>query len=260
MIPFSLVSVVVAAAAVSQTPTIAGDEPASTAEVLAALAKRPASPEPDSLYFELTINGQVAGCSSYTLTPRGTKGEEGFDYRVESLLQPPMAARVLTTVTAKLSLAFQPQEMETVRDVTAPGGTRERSRTTAFVSNDVLIVERQVDDEEIVANTVAIPKQPYVAAVEFIVQRLDLRKFKKFELREFNPQNGDVIDQRFSLTPLERDKLELRSTRANGMIDYRFTLDDAGRLTAMQKSPLPMVATRTTRQQFEQLRRRFSGS
>ncbi len=252
---FGVVVVVVIAAA----PAIAGDEQASTAEILASLADRPVPAGPEALYFDYALYGRGVGYAVHTLTPRGDGGRQGFEYRVETVLRLPRAARVATTVVARLSASFEPVEIETLRDVTAPDGTQQRNRTAAFITDAVLTIERQVDDGAILANTPAVPERPYVAAIEFLVQRIDLRRFPKFELREFDPQNGDVILQRFSLKSPAGKDLELRSTRRNGSIDYQFTLDRSGRITAMKKAPLPLSAARTSREQSETLRRRFSG-
>ncbi len=254
---FAIVVAVMIAAA--PAPAIAGDERASTAEILAALADRPAPTGPEALYFDYMLFGNGIGYAVHTLTPRGDGGREGFEYRVEAVVQPPRAARVATTVIARLSASFEPVEIETVRDITAPDGTQQRSRTAAFITDDGLTIERQVNDGAILADTAAVPERPYVAAIEFLVQRIDLRRFPKFELREFDPQNGDVILQRFRLKPLPDGDLELRSTRRDGSIDYRFTLDRSGRITAMKEAPLPLSAARTSREQSETLRRRFSG-
>lgn len=243
----------------ARTPAIAGDEQASTAEILASLADHPVPAGPEALYFHYLLYGRGVGYAVHTLTPRGDGGKEGFEYRVEAVLQLPQAAHLATTVVARLTASFEPVEIETIRDITAPDGTQQRSRITAFITDDALTIERQTDDGAIEANTAAVPERPYVAAVEFLVQRIDLRRFPKFELREFDPQNGDVILQRFRLKPLAGKDMELRSTRRNGSIDYQFTLDNSGRMMAMKRAPLPLVAGRTSREQCERLRRRFSG-
>ena len=250
-----VVAVMIVAAA---APAIAGDEQASTAEILASLADRPAPTGPEALYFNYDLFGREVGYAVHMLTPRADGAKQGFEYRVDMVVRPPQASRVATTVIAQLSKSFEPTEIETIRDVTAPDGTKQRSRTTAFFTDDGLTIERQVDDGAILANTVAVPERPYVAAIEFLVQRIDLRRFPKFELREFNPRNGEVILQRFSLKPQKGGDRELRSSRRNGAIDYQFTFDDSGRFTAMKKAPLPMQAVRTSGQESENLRRRFS--
>jgi len=253
---FTVVAVMIV---VAPTPAIAGDEPASTAEILASLSDSPVPDGPEALYFDCNLYGQGVGYAVHTLTPRGDGGKEGFDYRVETVLQPPQAARVATTVVARLSASFEPVEIETTRDIRAPDGTKQRSRTSALITDSGMTVERQVEDGAVLANTLAVPERPYVVAVEFLVQRIDLRRFRSFELREFDPQSGDVILQRFTLKPLTNRDLELRSTRRDGSIDYQFTLENSGQMTVMKKAPVPLSAVRTSQLQAEALRRKFSG-
>jgi len=255
-----IVAVFAVVVAGAPTPGIAGDPPVSTAEILASLAERTVPAGPEVMYFDYNLYGSGVGFAVHTLTPRGDGGKEGFEYRVETVLQPTHAARIATTVVARLSAAFEPLEMETSRYITAPDGSRQHNRTTIFFTDDGLTIERQVDDGAILANTAVVPERPFVAAVEFLVQRIDLRRFAQFELREFDPQNGDVILQRFSHKRQPDRDLELTSTRQGGLIDYQFTLDNTGRVTAMKRARMPFSAVLTSQQQSESLRRRFSGN
>jgi len=233
---------------------VAGEDAAKTQDVLEAIADQPVPAKPQVMYFEYTLADRIVGYALHRLAPAGTKGEEGYDYYVETMLHMPRSARIALRIEAKLTRAFEPTEIQSYRDVISPDGTKQRTREGLFVDGDIVTTEEQDNDGAVYADTVPLPDRPFVFATEFIVQRIDLKAFPAFVLREIDPKRGGVLVQTFKATPDEHGGLKLVSTTQTGVTDYQFLFDDKHRLVSFQEAPLPLVARRCTRERREELR------
>ncbi|GAG44144.1 unnamed protein product, partial [marine sediment metagenome] len=116
-------------------------------------------------------------------------------------------------------------------------------------------IRRGIQGETLSGNTVACPDRPFVFAIEFLVKRIDLRRFTEFSLSEFEPQKGVVIAQHFVAKPRPDGGFDLSSSEDNGDIGYQFSLDSKGKVLSMHEPPLPVTTKRCSRERIEQLRR-----
>lgn len=248
--------VVAATFALIPGSVVAGGEEASTAEIIDSIAGGTANPGVETMYFEYAVAGREVGYSVHSLKT----GSDGYDYSVRMMVKLPQAARIDGTTTAQLKRSFEPTEVEMIRKVTAPDGTKQSTRERAIFTEGVLNIERQVDDGPVYATTVDVPERPYVWGIEFLVQRIDLKRYPKFKLRELDHQSGEVKVQAFRIKQSEGGDTLLQSTTPNGSIAYQFTLDASGKIVSVKESPLMMTATRCSRERVEALHKKLSGN
>lgn len=228
---------------------------ATTADVLSSLRSGGGVNGPERIYFEMLLGEKPIGFAVHSLTGRSEKEGGGYSYRVETEIVMPNGARINGVVTSHLNSNFEPKNVEMRRAVTAPDGTAQRTVEVAQVGADTVTIRRGIQGETLSENTVACPERPFVLAVEFLVQRINLRRFAEFGLREFEPQKGVVVSQHFVAKPRPGGGFDLSSSEDNGDIGYQFSLDSKGKVVSMREPPLPVTTKRCSRERIEQLRR-----
>jgi hypothetical protein len=234
----------------------ADDKPATCEEVLDAVTASPPADEPQALYFEMFLWDRPVGYAVYTLTPRTGADEEGYTLTYESAMHMPQSSKITGKISATLSPRFEPQEVEMVRTVVSPDGTKQRTAETARVDGDIVSLEQQIDDGPIYGNTVDVPERPFVLGLEFIIALLDPTGFAAFEIREFDPQSGTVEAHPFKTKRREEGGYRIWSTRRDGAITYDFVRLDNGRLLSI-KGTMPMTMRATKKGRIDTLRRRM---
>ncbi len=228
---------------------------ATTADVLSSLRTAEAVNDPERIYFEMLLGEDPIGFAVHSLTGRTEKEGGGYSYRVEMEIVMPNGARTSGLVTAHLTSNYEPKNIEMRRTVMAPDGTARGTVDVARIGADTVTIRRGMQGETPSENTVACPDRPFVSAIEFLVQRIDLRRFTKFTLREFDPQKAVVIAQHFVTKPRPDGGFDLSSSEDNGDIGYQISLDSKGKVVSMREPPLPVTTKRCSRERIEQLRR-----
>lgn len=227
---------------------------AKTTDVLLSLRSNKTINEPDRIYFELLLGEKPIGLAVYTLTGRTQKEGGGFSYRVETEVVMPNRVRINGIVTSHLNSNYEPINIEMRRTVTTPDGTAQHTVELTQIDADTVTIRRGIRDGTLSENTVACPDRPFVFAIEFLVQRIDLRRFTKFTLREFDPQKAVAIEQHFVAKSRPDGGINLSSSEDNGDIGYQYSLDSIGKVVSMSEPPLPVTTQRCSRERIEQIR------
>lgn len=236
----------------ASVPVAAGE--ATTADVLSSLHSGEAVSDSERIYFEMLLGEKPIGFTVHSLSGRVEEKGGGYSYRVEMEIVMPNGARISGLVTGHLNSNYEPKNIEVRRTVTAPDTTSQVTVEGTRIGEDTVTIRRVTQGETLSENTVAVPDRPFVSAIEFLVQRIDLRRFTKFTLREFDPQKGAVISQHFVAKTRPDGGFDLSSSEDNGDIGYQFSLDSKGEVVSMYEPPLPVTTKRCSRERIEQLR------
>jgi len=242
-IPIGLVSVPVAASE------------ATTADVLSSLRSGGAVNDPERIYFEMLLGEMPIGVTVHSLIEQGDKKDGGYSYELEMEAVMPNGARINSVVTSHLNSNYEPKNVEVRREVKVPNGTSERTVTVARIGADTVTIRRGIQGETLSENTVACPDRPFVFAIEFIIQRVDLERLPSFALREFDVEDWTVKTQHFRVETGSDGIRRLVSREDNGEVGYVFEVDGKGELFSWTEPPLPVVLKRCSRERFEELRK-----
>ena len=234
------------------------EKEATTAQVLQGVPRRSVK-RPTVLHFEAELGGKTLGFSIASLIPAGKDGTGGSHYRVESALVLPNGQRIDGEATARLNDAFAPTEVQFRREVTLPDGKRQSTVDRAEVRDNEISLTREVDTDPPTNRSVPRPESPFVLAVEFLVQRVDLKRFPAFAVREFDFQEGNIIVQHFKVGSELKGSRWLVSREDDGSIGYAFEIDAKGEVVSWAEPPLPVVFKRCSRERSEELRKSMQG-
>lgn len=229
----------------------------TTAQVIAA-ARENVKDKKVTLYFEAIMEGKPIGFGMSTLSPTGSGQTRSFQYRTEMVFNLE-GVRIEGSVSATLNLSFEPTEVEVRRDVTAPNGNRQSTVERADILDKEILLTREADGGARTQRNVSRPDAPFVLAIEFIVRQIDLKRFPAFALREFDPQEGNVIVQQFRAEVESGGIRRLVSREDDGSIGYLFEIDAKGELLSWAEPPLPVVNKQCLRERFEELRKSLHG-
>lgn len=234
------------------------EKEATTAQVVAAMTGLTKNQSLMS-HFEATMDGKPIGFSSFSLSATGSGRSTSLRYQAEIVVSLGDGTRIEGSATASLNKAFEPTEVELRREVTAPNGKRQSTVDRAEILDKEVLLTRETDGGAPTQRSVSRPESPFVFALEFIVQRVDLNGFPAFALREFNPQEGSIIVQHFKAESESGGVRRLVSREDDGSVGYVFEIDAKGELVSWTEPPLPVVSKRCSRERFEELRKSLQG-
>ena len=152
-------------------------------------------------------------------------------------------------------ICFSPTEVELRREVIAPNRQRKLTVHRAEILDKEVLLTRETDGGAPTQHSVSRPESPFVFAVEFLVPRVDLKRFPAFAIREFDPQEGNIIVQHFRVESESGGIRRLVSHEDDGSVGYTFEIDAKGELVSWTEPPLPVVSTRCSPERFEELRK-----
>jgi hypothetical protein len=234
------------------------EKEATTAQVVAAITGLTKN-QSLTLYFEATMDGKPVGFSTASLSATGSDQSASLRYQVEMAVSLGNGARTEGSLTASLNKSFEPMEVELRREVTAPNGKRQSTVERAEILDKEVLLTRETDGGARTERSVSRPESPFVFAVEFIIQRADLKAFPAFAIRELNPQEGSIIVQHFKAESESGRVRRLVSREDDGSVGYVFEIDAKGELVSWTEPPLPVVSKRCSRERFEELRKSLQG-
>jgi hypothetical protein len=227
---------------------------ATTAQVVEPMTLQKAK-DPVSLHFELEMGGKVLGYGIASLTPADRNGNGGYRYRFESAIILPNGQRMEAEASARLTDTFEPLEVEFRREVTSPDGKRLSTVERAELGDTEVLLTREADADPPARRSVPKPESPFVFGVEFFVQRVDLKRFPVFVIREFDFQKGSIVAQHFKIESDSRGIRRLVSGEDDGSVGYVFEIDAKGELVSWSEPPLPVVSKTCSRERYEELRK-----
>lgn len=251
-----ILPILVAATSAPAAPTApknADEKIPTCADVVKVVRAMPEFTKRQVLYFELFLWDKSVGYMVYELTPNHDKAG-GYTLKFESLMQLPKSSRIQARLTAKLSADFEPSDVDMVRNTVAPDGMHQQTANHALIGNDVVSLDQQVDDAPITGNTVPLPERPYIMGAEFIVSHLDPKRFPKFELRTFNPQDGTVDVERYKSEKHDDGSYKFWATGEGGVILVEYDRDATGRINAIKKEGVPIEFRASSAKRIERLR------
>lgn len=231
---------------------------ATTAQVVAAMSEL-SKGQVLTLNFEATMDGKPIGFSRSSLSATGSGRSGSFRYQAEVVVSLGDGTRIEGSATASLNKSFEPTEVELRREVTAPNGQRQTTVDRAEVQDNEVSLTREVDANPPTNRSVPRPESPFVFGVEFFVQRVDLKAFPAFAIRELDPQEGSIIVQHFEAESESGRVRRLVSREDDGSIGYVFEIDAKGELVSWTEPPLPVVSKRCSHERFEELRKSLHG-
>ncbi len=229
------------------------EKEATTAQVVAAMTGLTKN-QSLILHFEATMGGEPIGFSSTSLSAAGGGRSDSYRYQSEAVISLGDGTWIEGRATASLNKSFEPTEIELRREVIAPNGQRRSSVNRAEILDKEVLLTRETDGGARTQRSVSRPDSPFVFAVEFIVQGVDLKGFPAFAIREFDPQEGDIIVQHFRAEPGSGGVRRLVSRKDDGSVRYAFEIDAKGELVSWTEPPLPVVYKRCSRERSEELR------
>ena len=225
-------------------------EPA-TAEIVASIGKI-TNTRTLELHFEMVTDGKAVGFGRTFLRPQGSGS---YQYEAEIVYNLGEGARIEGWAKATLNASLEPVEVEARRELVAPNGNRKSTLRRAEIQSNEVLVTLEEDGAPATQQIMPRPQSPFVFALEFLVQRIDLERFPAFSLREFDVQDRAVKNQHFRVESGPNGIRRLVSRKDDGSIGYVFEVDAKGGLVSWAEPPLPVVSKTCSPERFEEMRK-----
>jgi len=229
---------------------------ASAAEVLAALREVKLD-APQMLYLEAVAGPATIGYTQCKLSAAKLDGSTGLEYELVSVLVTPDKTRLEGTLRARLTSRFEPLEIESRRNAIPPSGPPRETVERAEIHEAEIVLSRSEGDNPVATRTVPRPPSPFVSAVEFLIQRVDAKRFTSFVIPELNPQLGTLVAHHFHTGPEPAGGYRLASTKDNGQPGYSFQVDAKGALETWREPPTPVLFKVCPADRFEEVKKLF---
>ena len=179
-----------------------------------------------------------------------------YQYATETMLTTPGNVRIHMLVSGKLRPNFEPIELEIKKKVKKPRQEMQEGIQRAKIEAGKVTLGAEGGAQK-VSREARRPKAPFVYGIETLAQRLDLRRFDKFALREFNMTNGAAGRLRFTVEPAEGGESSLVVREPYGEVIYQFWYDSNGEMLRWGEPSHPILFIKTTKEQVAELREYF---
>lgn len=229
---------------------------ATAADVLAAL-KEVKLDAPIVLNFEAVVGPATVGYSSAKLSAAKSDTATLLHYDVESVIITQDGTRLEMQIHAKLTPRFEPLEVELRRDVIPEGGQPQTIVERAEIQEKEVVLSKISGADPATRRTVPRPASPFVFAAEFLVQRIDLKRFPKFLLHEFNAQKGTLKAHHFQSGTEPGGGVRLVSQKDDGKPGYSYLIDAAGAVQTWGEPPTPVSFKASPPDRFEEVKNLF---
>ncbi|MEK6675553.1 MAG: hypothetical protein AABZ47_07855 [Planctomycetota bacterium] len=230
------------------------EKEATMDQILAARTRSP-STDPLLMHFEIIMEGKPAGCNVVSLKNIGKDSSDGFEYRLESMMMLPSGAQAEGIVTARLNDKLEPREVELRRKTSPQNGETQLTVDKAVVGDKEVSLSRQVGIQSPTTRTVPRPDSPFVFGIEYLVHKIDAKRFPLFSIRELNPQDGKIITRHFRTEPGADGKVSFVAKRDDGTDDYIYEVDAEGEIVTLSNPLLPVLCKRCSKERVEELRK-----
>lgn len=239
-------------------PCLAGGQgltrdPATMKEVLSALRAQSSPPEP--MHFEAIMRGQAVGFASATLTPVTGDAAKGWEYHVDMIMKLPNGPQYVNEVKSKVSESFEPHTIELRREILDPAKPKEVVVDRTTIGDKDVERSHKEGGADAVINKVPRPEGLFAFGMEFLIQRVDVEKYPKFTIHDFNPQTGTTIVQTFTATKRPDGSYLMTSQTSDGNPSYSFDFDVSGRLKSWNQQPVPLSFTRCTAERVAEIKK-----
>lgn len=199
---------------------------------------------------------KIVGYVEASIEASRGKTNRFYKYATETMVTTPGNIRVHMLVNGKLQPNFEPIELEINKKVYKPDQEMQEGIQRAKIEAGKVMLEAESGAQQ-VSREARRPKAPFVYGIETLAERLNLRRFDKFALREFNMTNGAAGRLRFTVEPAEGGGTSLVVREPYGEVVYQFWYDSNGELLRWGEPSHPVLFVKTTKEQVAELRQYF---
>lgn len=238
-------------------PLLSAASEAQRAAGKAILDSIPVLPEgaSETSYFEVQLQRKAVGIGELTLSCRRAQEVLVYDYRHLIVVKLPTQVLMTVEIEAVLTPKFQPLAIDVRRSMTLPDGHSFIGSQEMTVDGDKILLESNEGDVQS-TRELALPKVPFVYAMDAFIPRLKNKQKRPFAFYSFDMESGGLAEIHCNWTVNNQRKEQLNLSKDGGAsIDEYFLFELSGKYLGYGKIDPPFLEIQTTQSQQAEVKK-----